>query len=315
MSHDIPSSAPRRVAALSAVVVLAVTAAVVGAAELRERSRAAQQLQQAEARVDLAADLQQRHAQIRASARDAATALRSTQLATAELLTGSDRAPAAVRAELTGLTSALLDHADSLTVVATTAHPTPSPALPDDQATPVLADASELDVVALALARDLRGAVTRIDATTGAAERLRESMHAYTVSADALPEDDDPDVIAAAWEDERDRLMQLQDALEALRSVAPLGPLTDAHLQVTAVLDTVALEAVETLGAGDVDAYNAAVEEQLSDEAIDALVADLTAALDDALRAALAPLEDLEERSLGLVRFTDTRASMAAPRG
>jgi hypothetical protein len=242
------------------------------------------------------------------AARDDAATLR---LLLAESVIGTDRDADRVVEQVTEVGARLEDAADRLESQDIAEVPAPtSPAaeppseVPDPQPTSADALREQAADVAVRLREATEGTVEISAAALelqGAAERF----------AGAEPPDStDPDALAAAWADDRDRLGAYHDAAGAAAELPALERHAAAHLEVATSLIALADDAVERLQAGDLDAYDMLLDERLP--AAQTLLDGLEPNLAHSLDAVVSAIETAEGRVLGLLGELD-RLRAATP--
>jgi hypothetical protein len=191
---------------------------------------------------------------------------------------------------------------DGLAEAATTPIPQRPSILPVATVDPVFDRLAGLEGQASELAATFADVAEDAASWLAALRGLDDAALAYAGSVDQLPAGDDPDVIAAAWRAEHERLDAYADAVERASDHEASAPLAEAHGQLVDGMRTVADDAVRRLDAGDVDGYNALLADRLAgDDPFG-----FAAALEDA-RAEVAdatidgPLEETRGLALGLL--------------
>jgi hypothetical protein len=297
----LPETRRARLLSLLALIALVGTA-VIGGAVLRARAADAEAERLAAARFELAQDVRAVRVGYAAPARDGRRAAASLRVLLAETLTGTDRTPEALSSELDRRIRALRDAADRLELASDRPMPEPPSDLSTDVTDPLFARLDGLDDQARTSADHLRAAADVAERLGTLAHRLTTAASEFAATAEELPDSDDPDAVLAAWSEEADRLAPYretaEDTLDAAES-RELEELAEAHLAIIGQLAEAAEDARAALADERFDAYNEDREASLA--AVEELHAQLVAAIDSAVRAAVAPVEAAEERALGVL--------------
>jgi hypothetical protein len=222
-------------------------------------------------------------------------------VAVVETVTGSERDPEAVRATLDRLIGDLHAAADHLEEAAAQPMPTRPQAIPVPTADAIFARLQGVEDQAAELAAQVRQTAEEAEAFATAAHELSSAAAAYAASTQQLPDSDDPDVLADAWRAERDHLDRYRDAVDLAADTAGLEELAGSHAEFVDTLRTLADDSVAALEAGNVDGYNARLEEVLGDEDASALTDELVTATEQALEAAT--LRELQETRRALLEL------------
>ncbi|MEX1178174.1 MAG: hypothetical protein WEB09_06905 [Nitriliruptor sp.] len=280
------------------LAVLGLIAGSIAIQQVRNADAEARAAEQREARAELAAELGDVRRAIAEPARDGqntATALLRHQLA---LVAGDTPDP-----ELgDGLVADLRTAADELDEVATTPLPDRPQILPVATVDPIFARLEGLEQQASDLAGTYRSAADEAEGSLESLRALEAAAITYAGSSDQLPSGDDPDAIAAAWEAERDRLATYDEAVTAAAERPSSAPLAEAHRSLVDGMSQLADDAIELLGADDLDAYNALLADQLGGEDPFGFAAQLADARAEVADTAVdGPLEDARARGLGLL--------------
>jgi hypothetical protein len=284
------STRARVTAGLLALAVAAV--GVTSVAQSRADAAAEQRAERLAAQHELDRDAYELRERTAGPAHLAERASADLLVAVVEAVTGSDRDPAAVGATLEGLIGDLRAAADDLEAAAAADLPTRPAALPVEQADPVLAQIGEVDASTAGVADQLRAAADEAERFAVAANELTAAASAYAASTEALPDSDDPDVLADAWRDEQDRLAAYRATVEAVEGTAGLEDLVATHAEILVTLESLAADAVAALDADDIDGYNDRLDATLGDEDVDAFAQQLVASTEQALQAAT--IDELE---------------------
>ena len=298
-------SRPARLAA--ALAGLAVVAGATGAVLYgREQSAAAQRAELAAATSTLTSEVSQvRHA-VAAPVHDAQQTTASLRVLVAEAITGSERAPADVLADVQRAADQLHGQAERLEASASTPFPSRPDALTLAGVDPLFARLEPLDEQARDLAEHLRGSADRVTSLVAAVTALQTAAVDYADATQDLPTGADPDVHATAWRAEIDRLATYRAAVDDAAGHAALDGLVAAHTGLLDALDALAADALAELEAGDVDGYNARVAAGIDDEVIATWRERLAAGADTALDApTIRHLDRSRALTLGLVKELD----------
>jgi hypothetical protein len=232
--------------------------------------------------------------------RDDAALLR---LLLAEAVVGGDRDADRVSEQITEVAARLDDAADALDTAAATPPPSGPPELSSDSSEPFLVRLDALQEQSNNVATRLRTAADGAVVVSSAALDLHDAARHFADIDAERTDSSDPDVLAAAWAEDLERLTDYDDAARAAAEFAPLEAHAEAHLEVTAALTELAHTAVGHLEAGDVDAYNALLDDALTDPAH--LLEELEPSLALSLDAVVSDAEAAEGRTLGLLSELD----------
>jgi hypothetical protein len=317
---SMPSSVTPRASVRRAVAVVSLAAVAVGGvalAQARSASLEAQTLQRAAAEREVLLDLENVRASYAAPAMAARRNAASLRLLVADALTG-DTLTSDVRS---GDRPASGDGFDADTLRATVSERSATlhraaGELEEASGTtrlvrPERVDPSQLDGLrarlhpiasqAVATAALLRDAADDAEATSKVVLALHAAATDLVEHTAGLPTSDDPEVIAAAWEAERERVERYLDAIDATDEFPALAQLHAVHHDVAEGLAAVADQATELLAAGKLDAYNDRLAEHLGTLHAEDLRDELHEATLISLTAAVADIEAAEEHALGLL--------------
>lgn len=308
-------SRPRiRVPRWTSALVLAAVAVTAGAAALAEDA-AQTEREQREVRAAFVADVGELRRSLLVPAHDARDATAALRLNVAHLVRSSDREHEDLVERREDLLATLRSSADALE------GSLPPPSLGADEQVdeavraPVQARLDGLDEQASWVARQLRRTADGVEAWAEPADELRRA--ADDLRSRELPDRDDPDALAAAWSEELEVLATYREAAEGARDHRDLRPLGEAHLRVAGELTEIAEDAVARLEDGDVDGYNALLDERLDGD--DPLgTGEIDAATAEVLRGGVIDeVEEAQARVLGLLveleelrRATPARSSL-----
>jgi hypothetical protein len=277
------------------VLVLAGGAFAVQQVRAADAENAAAEQRSAEA--ELAADLGQVRETVAAPARDGqntASALLRHQLSSI-----AGEGPDAEVGDQ--LVADLREAADELEAAAGTPLPERPEILPVATVDPIYERLAGLEDQASDLAVTYREAADETEEALVAVRDLEAAAIEYS-DTDDLTSSDDPDTVAASWQAEGDRLDAYQDAIDAAAEQPLAAPLADAHQQLVDGLRQLSTDALERLGADDIDGYNALLDERLGDEDPFGFTAALEEARAEVADAAIdGPLTDARERGFGLL--------------
>jgi hypothetical protein len=308
-----------RLPAVRVVAVLIALALVVLAVLQVRSSAAAAQAAQEDARVaaeqELASDVHELRTDLAVPARQARTATASLRVLVGAAVTGTAlvEAPDGDPLETVATrTATLRETAVRLERAADGPLPTRPGALRSASLDALLPRLDPLGEQARATAEHLRTAAAEADELAAAALGLHAAARDLVAGTDTLPSSDDPAAVAAAWDEELDRLHAYLEAIEAAEAVPALRALAGVHRDAVEPLATFAEEAVATLAAGDLDAYNDRREAELGAIDTAAVGEALTAATAEVLPQAVQQLEHAEGRALGLLHELE-RVRRATP--
>jgi hypothetical protein len=301
------------------VAALATLVAVVALVQLRASSAAAQEAAAEQAATDqeVTNDLRAVRDRLTVPAVDARATTASLRVLVADAVTGAAVVddPTLDPLETIGdRTSSLRETAVRLSHAADRSLPLRSAAVSSPTIEAVLQRLDPVAAQAKTTAEHLRTAAHDADEVAAAALALHTAAQDFVASTGDLPDSDDPDVVAAAWADERDRLRSYLDAIEAAEAVPVLRSIAAVHRDVAAPLADFAESAVATLADGDLDAYNERLTDAFADFDVEAVREALVAATTEALPNAVEQLEQAENRALGLVNELE-RLRRATPTG
>jgi hypothetical protein len=292
--------------ATAIVAAVALLAAVVALVQLRASSAAADEAaaEQAAADLEVASDLRSVRERLAVPAMDARATTASLRVLVADAVTG-----AAVAEEptldpletITDRTTSLRETAVRLSHAADRSLPLRSAAVSSPTIEAVLQRVDPVAAQAKTTAEHLHNAAQEADELAAAALALHTAAQVFVASTGDLPDSDDPDVVAAAWTDERDRLDAYLDAIEAAEELPALQALAAVHRDVAEPLADFADAAAAALGDGDLDAYNGQLADGFTSFDVEAVREALVAATTQALPTAVDQLEQAENRALGLV--------------
>ena len=161
----------------------------------------------------------------------------------------------------------LRDAADRLDAAAAQPLPDRPVALAVDSADPVYARVDALRSQAADLAERFRTTADDTEAWNAALAEVVAAGTTYAASTEQLPDGDDPDVVADAWRAELDRLDAFRADLDAAsdpEAGPSLQPLVDAQLRLADGMTEVAEASIGHLEDGDIDAYDALLDDRLS---------------------------------------------------
>ncbi|MFA9446837.1 hypothetical protein [Egicoccus sp. AB-alg6-2] len=296
--------------ATATLLGLALVAGAAGATiSARSATAEAERVERAElaaASTDLARELAQLRAVVAAPTHDAQQTTAALQVLTAEAITGSDRDPAAVAADIERQAALLRDQADRIEEAAAVPMPDRPDALPVADVDPLFARIDPLEDQLLDLAEDLRASADAVTELGAVAAGLHGAAADYAATVDAMPEGDDPDVHATAWRNERSRLADYRAAVEQAASFPGIEDLAAAHAELLDALDAFADESLAALEAGDVDGYNARVAAGVGDDVLATWRSGLEAGAETALESpAILQLDRSRALALGVVKELD----------
>jgi hypothetical protein len=298
-----------RPAAARVSALLALVAAALALVAFQLRADAAAEAEaRALAEQQLTADVHDLRESLAAPAQEARTAAASLRLLLADAVAGSpdgdaeattDRAATldTIRARAVALRGA----ADQLDTAAASPQPRRPDDLPAEEVDALLQRLGPVDAQAHAAAALLRDAADEALTTARVAQALHAAVAALVDHTQELPDGDDPEVIAAAWDAEAQLRADYLDAIEAADEVPALAPLAAVHHDLAERLTAVADDGAAALADGDLDTYNERLEEQLGELDADELRDELRGATAAALAAAVADVEAAEEHALGLL--------------
>lgn len=298
-------SRPARLgAAVAGVAVLAGAAGVT--VNERQQAAVAERAELAAATSTLTSEVSQLRHAVAAPVHDAQQTTAALQVLAAEAVTGSDRDPADVLADVHRVGERLRSQADRIEEAAAAPLPTRPGALPTEGLDPLFARLEPLDEQARNLADHLRDSADGVGQLAQAATDLHLAATTYADSSGDLPTGEDPDVHATAWRAERERLAAYRAAVDEAAGHAALTGLADAHTGLLDALDALAADALAELEAGDIEGYNARVAAGVDDEVVATWREGLTSGADTALdAAALTHLDRSRALTLGLVKELD----------
>ena len=225
------------------------------------------------------------------SARDDAGLLR---LLLAEAVIGSDRDADRVLAQITEVADRLEATAAEFDALADETRASPS-----DGTEPPLEGLEALHDQAVDVAAHLRTAADPAAIHGSAALELHGAADRFASAEVRGPDDDDPDVLADGWTTDLERLRAYEAAATTAADHPPLVAHAEAHLEVVTALIDLSETAIAHLDDGDLDAYNAVLEQRLGD--VDPLVEELVPSLEQSLQATVSDAEAAEGRVLGLL--------------
>ncbi len=225
------------------------------------------------------------------SARDDAGLLR---LLLAEAVIGSDRDADRVLEQITEVADRLEATATELEALAAE-----TPASPSDHTEPPPEGLEALHDQALDVATHLRAAADPAAAHGSAALELHGAAARFASAEVRGPDDDDPDVLADGWTTDLELLRAYEAAATTATDHTPLVAHAEAHLEVVTTLIELSETAITHLEDGDLDAYNAVLEQRFAD--VDPLVEELVPSLEQSLQATVSDAEAAEGRVLGLL--------------
>jgi hypothetical protein len=293
----VPARLPRMTLALIVVFAVAMAAVVIG---LRASASEAAAAEQAEARTELARDLGELRRSLTSPAHEARTSTAALRLNVAELITASDRDVESIVEDREALVASLRAAADELDANSDITAPEGHDVLPDETVAPVLDRLEGLDEQTRWVAAQLRDAADEVDAWAETADELASSTEAL-LSMDA-PDTQDPDELADHWRAELEMLEPYREAAESAAARDDLAALGEAHLEFVEGLEDVAEEAFDLLEDGDVDGYNALLDERLADDDPFGFAEAVQDAVTESLeRGPIAEIEEAQERTLGLL--------------
>ena len=149
------------------------------------------------------------------------------------------------------------------------------------------------------IAEQLRTSATDAQELTDAVITLHVAADNYADAADNTPDSTEVDDLIDDWRDERSRLNDYHARANAATDHAPIADHARAHRTLVEELAGVADDAIADLEDDDLDAYNVRLDGHL--DAVDELIDDIEQSLSGALDGAVAPLEHVENRTLGLL--------------
>lgn len=299
-----PSRPARLAAAIAGVAVVAgATGAILHG---REQSAAAQRAELAAATSTLTSEVAQVRNAVAAPVHDAQQTTAALRVLVAEAITGSDRAPGDVLADVERAADHLRDQAGRLEASASTPLPSRPDTLTIAGVDPLFARLDPLDEQARDLAEHLRASADQVTSLAAAVTALQTAAADYADATRDLPTGNDPDVHATAWRAEIERLATYRAAVDEAADHAALDGLVAAHTALLDALDVLAADALAELEAGDVDGYNARVAAGVDDEVVAAWREGVAAGADTALDApAIHHLDRSRALTLGLVKELD----------
>jgi hypothetical protein len=296
----------RRVSVPNALAVVGLVLALVAGGYALQQVRAADAEatanEQREAQAELAADVGEVRETIATPARqgqNTSSALLRHQLL---LIAGEGPDPAVGDR----LVADLREAADELEASASTPLPERPAVLPVATVDPVYDRLAGLEEQAADVAGTYREAADQTEASLAAVRDLEAAAVAYADTTSSLPSTDDPDTVAASWRAEGERLDAYQEAIDAAADAPAAAPLADAHQQLVTGMRSLTDDALERLGADDLDGYNALLADRLGGDDPFGFAAALTDARSAVADEAIAgPLDEARERGLGLLTELD----------
>jgi hypothetical protein len=288
--------------AATAITALAVAvAAVAGLIQVRLATESAQQQARTDAQQGLSTDLRAVRASFATPAHAGSDATAALRILAARAILGGDQDVADLTEDLDRRLATLHATADELELASV--HPLPD--RPSELRIAVVDEAFAqllpLDDQAATTAGHLRRAALHTGEVTEVALALADAAADYAVAADDLPDSDDPDEIAAAWQRELNRLDDYDAAVTVAESVEAAAPLTRAHRELVDHLTGFATAAVADLDGDDVDAYNERLAAELAPDTRTDVTAAVAVASHEVLDDTLRELERAQDHVLGLL--------------